>query len=151
MSEPNASPHEMRQPAVPAVPRWRRWRLHVLLSLVIFASGGAVGVGATLIVLRSRVLYAIHHPREMPVKIAANMRRPLQLSDEQVRQVEQILSQRQQLLQDIRRRVQPEVEAELDRVEQQVAEVLDNQQRERWHEHFTRLRGIWLPPLPTEL
>jgi shikimate kinase len=147
MSEPHASPHEMRQPAAP---RRRRWWVHVLLSLVIFASGGAVGVGATLIVLRNRVLYAIHHPREMPVRIAAGMRRPLQLSDEQVRQVQQILSQRQQVLQNIRRRVQPEVEAELDRVEQQVAEVLDNQQREWWREYFAHLRGTWLPPLPTE-
>ena len=148
MNESKVSPHEMCPPVLP--PR-RRWWVHLLLSLVIFASGGAVGVGVTLIVLRNGVLYALHHPREMPVKIAAGMRRPLRLSDEQVRQVERILSQRQQVLQDIRRRVQPEVEAELDRVEQQVAEVLDNQQRERWHEHFTRLRGIWLPPLPTEL
>ncbi len=150
MSEPNASPHERPQPVASAVPRQRRWWVYLLLSLVIFASGGAAGVGATLIVLRNRVLYAIHHPREMPVKIAANMRRPLQLSDEQVRQVEQILSQRQQMLQDIRRRVQPQVEAELDRVEQQVAEVLDRQQRERWREHFPHLRGTWLPPLPTD-
>lgn len=150
MSEPNASPHEMPQPVVSAVPRQRRWWVHLLLSLVIFASGGAVGVGVTLIVLRKGVLYALHHPREMPVKIAAGMRRHLQLSHEQVRQVEQILSQRQQVLQDIRRRVQPEVEAELDRVEQQVAEVLDQQQRERWREHFAQLRGTWLPPLPTD-
>lgn len=147
MTEPRVGPQELPQPA--AAPR-RRWWVHVLLSLVIFASGSAAGIGATLIVLRQRVLFALHHPREMPVRIAANMRRPLQLSDQQVRQVEQILSQRQQVLQDIRRRVQPDVEAELDRVEQQVAEVLDHQQRERWREHFAQLRGTWLPPLPTE-
>jgi hypothetical protein len=41
--------------------------------------------------------------------------------------------------------VQPRVLKELDLVEQQVAEVLDPPQREKWHARFAELRCTWVP------
>jgi hypothetical protein len=145
-SDPNTS--EMhRSPTRPAVPRRRLW-IGVLLSLVIFVSGGLAGMGTTLIVSRNRVLYAIHHPEQMPSLIAARMRGKLNLSEEQVLQVETILGRRQLAIQAIRRQFQPQVERELDRVEEEIAQVLDDQQRARWHEHFGQLRHTWIPEPP---
>jgi hypothetical protein len=79
----------------------------------IFLSGLLVGVGITLLAVRQGMLYGIHHPEEMPVRVVARLRRPLSLSDEQADRIESIIRQRQVHLQEIRRRYQPEVEAEL--------------------------------------
>jgi hypothetical protein len=120
------------------------------LSLVIFVSGAAAGTGITLLVIRNRVLHAIHHPEEMPSLIALRLRGTLHLSDEQVQQVEKILGRRQLAIQSIRRKFQPPIEAELDCVEKEISAVLDDQQRTHWCEHFEQLRSEWIPASPPE-
>jgi len=124
--------------------RWLRW----LLWTVIFGSGFVAGVGVTLIAVRRGALESIHHPETMPKKIAQRLRRPLELSDEQMRRIEQIVARRQPALLQIRVRFQPEVEAELDGIQREIAQVLDEQQRPRWEQLFDHLRRTWLPPLP---
>ena len=135
--------------SLPAPGRRRRW-LRIVLSAVIFVSGAVVGTGATLLVIRHQLLYALYHPDEMPTRVAARLRRALRLSEEQAEQIQTILVQRQQSLQTIRRRVQPEVEAELDQIEQQISAVLNEPQRQSWQQQFAGLRGTWLPPVPAE-
>ena len=137
-----------RPPALGRAPR-RRLGIRIVLSLIIFVSGGAAGTGITLLVIRDRVLHAIHHPEEMPALIAHRMRGTLHLSDEQVQQVEKILGRRQLALHAIRREFQPQVERELDRVETEVSAVLDDQQRRNWRERFEQMRGEWIPAPPT--
>ena len=116
--------------------------------LVIFGSGCVVGAGAMLIAVRSGVLWAIHHPEEMPPRVAARLRSKLRLEEDQTRQVESILGARQTHLQDIRRRTQPTVEAELDELAEQVSAVLNDSQRAQWQQTFQSLRGTWLPAPP---
>jgi hypothetical protein len=118
--------------------------------LVIFGSGMVVGAGMTLVMIRAAALHRIHHPEKTPAAMAARLRRPLRLDDQQVKQVEQIFIRRQRSLEDLRRRVQPEFEIELDQIRQQVGEVLDEKQRERWFRHFDRLRRTWVPAMPAE-
>jgi len=133
--------------ATPTRPKRRRW-LSVLLSLVIFFSGLIVGTGGTLIVIRNVALQRIHHPETVPDRIARQLRRKLRLDDEQTDQVRQIVAERQLAFQKIRRDVQPQIEAELDIARQQIGEVLDDDQREKWEAHFDHLRKTWLPPPP---
>jgi hypothetical protein len=116
----------------------------VLLSCVIFSSGGVVGVGGTLIAIRNGLLYRIHHTEEMPVRVAARLRQRLRLNDQQTRQVAEILRQRQTAFQDLWTRAQPEI----DRVEQDIAAVLNDQQRVRWHRDVAHLRATWFPAGP---
>ena len=145
------APAESTRPtALSAPPRRRRLWVRVLLFLVIFACGGATGVGLTLLTLRNRVLHAIHHPEEMPARVAASMRRPLNLTDGQVADIQKILARRQRALQELRRRFQPQVESELERVEQEVSEVLDESQRARWRRQFGQLRATWVPAMPSQ-
>jgi len=134
---------------VPAALPRRGWRT-LLLAILIFVSGLIVGGGLTLITVRHRALRAIHHPDEVPPRIAAHLRWKLGLSDEQTRQVEQIVRKRQQALQAIRRDVQPRVTIELDRVESEIAATLDDAQREKWRALFTNLRETWIPPPPKQ-
>lgn len=132
----------------PQPPRRRRRWLRVLLWLIVFGSGFVAGTGMTLIGVRKGLLEAVHHPETMPKKVAQRLRRPLQLSDEQTRRVEEIIRDRQQSLQQIRIRVQPEVEAELDVIDREISQVLDDNQRAQWQKLFQQLRSTWLPPLP---
>jgi hypothetical protein len=127
------------------VPRRRLW-VTLLLGLLIFGSGFIVGGGATLLALRNRAIYALHHPEKAPARIAAQLRWKLGLSDEQTQQVEKIVRKRQRALQAIRYDVQPKVEAELQLVESEIGEVLDKAQKAKWHALFTHLCNTWLPP-----
>jgi hypothetical protein len=141
----NASDPDPAHLLPPTKPRlWVR----LVLWLIIFGSGMIVGAGMSLAVIRGVALQRIHHPEKTAAVMAARLRRPLQLSDQQVAQVEQVLRQRQRSLEDLRRRVQPEFEAELDLIRQQIGDVLTDKQRERWHQHFDRMRRTWVPALP---
>jgi NADH dehydrogenase/NADH:ubiquinone oxidoreductase subunit G len=131
---------------LPAPPRRRRW-LSIVLTLVVFISGFVLGAGTVAISIRNQALFALHHPEQEPARIAARLRRSLRLSDEQTQRVQQILEDRQAALESIRRDVQPRVVAELDLVEQQIAAVLDERQREQWEKSFRQLRETWIPPL----
>jgi hypothetical protein len=124
--------------------------VRLLLWAVIFGSGFFVGTGVTLIAVRNGLLQAIHHPERMPVNVANRLKRPLRLSDQQVREIQAILRQRQQSLEELRGRVQPELMEELDLIEQQIAEVLNEDQRVTWKKMFDRMRRVWVPPLPPQ-
>ncbi|NOY43247.1 MAG: periplasmic heavy metal sensor [Planctomycetes bacterium] len=122
--------------------------LRVLLLLVIFLSGAIVGTGGTLLAVRQRVLHRIHHPEEMPAIVTARLRHKLGLSDKQAEQVETVLRNRQDDIQAMRREFQPRLEGQLDQLAEEIAEVLDDEQRSQWEEHFQMLRDTWLPTVP---
>ncbi len=121
------------------------WWPRLLAWLLLFVSGAVVGSGLTILFLRDSALERIHHPERMPAKMAARLRGPLDLTSEQVRQVEAILTERQQALAQLRRRVQPEVEAQLDLAEAQIGRTLEDRQRETWRRLMQHLRRTWLP------
>lgn len=124
--------------------RRRGWP-RLLLYFAIFASGVIVGGGITLTVARHRALHAMRHPEAMPARIASRMERTLSLSEAQRRDVERILGRRHETLQHIRREVRPQIEAQLDLLEEDISAVLNERQREKWQRRFRRLRRMWLP------
>ena len=143
----NASdPADVSAPVTtPALRRRRRWWMTLILSLVIFGSGFVAGGAVALLAVREMVLHAVHHSEEAPARITAVLRRRLDLTDLQAERIEAILQERQAAFRAIRAGVQPRVTAELDLVEKQVAEVLDESQKEEWHERFASLRETWIP------
>jgi hypothetical protein len=144
----SAAPPE--RPSIAVGPRRRTW-LYVVLWLIIFGSGTVVGAGSTLWVVRNRVLDGIQHPERAPAGLARHLQRMLDLDDAQRDQVEHIFERRQKELQKVRRSFQPEVEAQLDQVEQDVSAVLNDVQRAEWQTRFRELRARWLPALPPAL
>jgi cell division protein FtsB len=129
-------------------PRRRRW-LSLLLAVVIFVAGLVCGAGFTVIVVVKRIQNAIHNPQIAATQISAAIDRRLDLNDSQREQVERIVARRQQNLVAIRRQVQPEVEAELNELRDEVAGVLDESQQQEWQTLFDRFRSRWLPKLPS--
>ncbi|NUQ62327.1 MAG: hypothetical protein HUU20_07550 [Pirellulales bacterium] len=136
-------------PEMPVAPKRRRW-LTLLLAIVVFASGFVVGAGATLVVVRDRLIRAIRNPDAAPEEITAKLKRSLDLSESQAEQVEATVRERQLALQEIRREVQPRVEAEIDLLEERIAAVLGPEQKEKWHALVRRMRSTWIPPLPPD-
>ena len=145
MSDIPETIHPTRSVATP-VPR-RRW-VRLILWCIIFGSGFVAGTGLTLIAVRQGMLQAVHHPEAMPAKLANRLRRPLSLDDRQVDQITGILRQRQRALEQIRGRIQPELIEELDALDEQIAGVLNADQRERWNTLSEKLRATWIPPMP---
>jgi hypothetical protein len=132
------------QPAAPAPTRRRTW-LRWILTSVIFFSGCLAGIGGTLIVIRQQTLLSIHNPETIPARVTARLRRPLSLSADQAQKIETIFRQRQQSLQHIWQKFQPEFDVELNQLEREVGQVLNEQQRSRWERVFDHVRRTWVP------
>jgi hypothetical protein len=130
-----------------ARPRRRRW-VSLLLALVILICGIAIGAAGTIHVLHRHLQYAIHHPEGVPAHLASRLRSNLDLSAEQTSRVEGIVRVRQEQIQQIRLRFQPEFEAQLDGIEKDIAGVLTARQAAQWHDWVAEKRRLWLPPLP---
>ena len=128
----------------PRARRTARWRRLLLYAVILFC-GVVIGVGLTLGVLRSRVLKMIHHPEQQSERVARRIDGLLDLSPEQDVKVRAILDERMAGFRDIRQQVLPRVRTELDRLQEEVAAVLDEEQRATWNERFDHLRDTWLP------
>jgi len=137
---------EQKSPLPLAPPRRSGW-LRVLLIAIVFFSGVVVGIGGAVIVVRNRVLFAIHHPEQMPAQITARLTRRLHLSSQQAAEVETIIRSRQERLQAIRAEVQPRVMGELAGMEREIADVLDEGQKAQWHAGCEQQRRTWVPAL----
>jgi len=147
-SNDQLTPGNSHYPAQPST-QSRLW-IRLLLTSVLFVSGVVVGTCGALLFIRQQVHDRIHHPEQMPARVAAYLDRKLDLSDEQTLQVEGIVSERQLAIQAIRREFQPKLEFELQQLADQVSGLLDANQRAVWQERFDALRSQWLPTLPAQ-
>jgi hypothetical protein len=126
---------------------FRRLRLAKMIALaaIIFAGGGATGWGVAIF---------FHPPPPMPMappappvnEMVNRLRDELLLSDDQVKRVEEIYSQRNEALQAIRRQMGPQLKSQYDELNRQMKEVLNPAQFRRWHERFENVREEMLPP-----
>jgi hypothetical protein len=129
-------------------PRRHSRRRHILMALVVFLGGAACGAAVASVMIARSIHHVIHHPEEAAAHISARLSQRLNLTDEQSEQVRQIISRRQDALMDIRRDIQPRIEVELSALEEEIAGVLSDEQREKWHALADDFRGHWLLPGP---
>jgi hypothetical protein len=80
--------------------------------------------------------------------MVSRLRDELLLSDDQARQVKDIYQQRNDALQAIRENMGPQLKAQYDRLNDQMKQVLNPAQFQRWHERFEDVRSRMLPPPP---
>jgi hypothetical protein len=121
----------------------------VLLGLVILVSGIVIGSVGTLVTIKRGMMRAVQHPEQIPERTARRLAARYDLSDEQQAQVQAILRERLQRMAQIRRRLRPHIDAELDRLREDMAEVLTDEQQAQWREDFDRLREAIQPPMYT--
>ncbi len=131
--------HELR-----SIPGRRRWPT-VLLMIVVFAAGIAVGTGATILYIDQVNQYYRAHPEKFPDRIASRLGSRLDLSPGQVRQVREIVAQRWQALQEARRQAYPLYKPVLDQTNQQISALLNDRQKQKWNEYFAFIQRIYNP------
>lgn len=127
--------------------RWPRWLAMVLLGLVILGSGIVIGSVGTLVVVRRGIIRAIKHPEEIPERTIRRMARRYDLSEQQQAEVREILRRRLHRIAAIRQRLRPHLDAELDSLREEVAQVLTEEQEQQWREDFSRLRDAVQVPM----
>ena len=132
----------------PAMKPGRRRGRRVLMVLFIFLGGAACGAAVATMVITRAVHSAMQGPDTMSAHITARLSGMLDLTDDQSAQVREIIVRRHNALIDIRRDIQPRLEVELAVLEEEIAAVLSEQQRAKWHAHAASVRAHWLPPIP---
>lgn len=130
-----------------AAPRPRRW-LAVVLGLTIFVSGVVLGGVGALTLQRQFMIHQFHHPEKTPARLTGRIQKHLELTGEQAGEVEEIIRHAQTVLQQVQREFQPRIAAEFDRVQQEVAAVLDEEQARKWNDWYMKTRETWTPRLP---
>jgi len=134
-------------PVVTIPPRPRRW-LRFFAALLIFGAGLVCGSGATVFVAVRNIQRFIHHPEEVPPRITKFLTRKLDLSSQQADEIEPMIAETQKHLQEIRRENQPRVQRELATLHDQISQVLNDEQREKWDQVYDDALDRWMPPPP---
>jgi hypothetical protein len=120
----------------------------MLLVVAIFLGGAACGAAIATLAVTRHIHGGMQDPHSIASHITARFGKMLDLTDQQVDQVQRIIMRRHDALIDIRREIQPRLEAELSILEEEIAGVLNEEQRAKWHAHAAMVRAQWLPPIP---
>ncbi len=131
--------------------RWRRalpvW-VQVVVLLVVFVSGIGVGaVGASRYVL-SRMQHYRAHPEVLPAEITNTLTSRLGLTAEQSDEVLAVITKRHGRIEEVRQASSPEIHSEFDLLEEEVAAVLNEEQKQRWLATANWVRKSFLPLNP---
>ena len=136
------------KPVSPIVRPRRRWVRTVLLALVIFVSGVVVGSGLTFKVITSGFKRFFQDPEVLAEHITYRMKRQLHLTEEQSVQVRRIILEQQKAFQSLRKKVWPELEAQIEKTRRELAAVLTPEQVRKWEKRYGHFLKFWLPPPP---
>lgn len=132
------------KPMRKALPVW----LQITVLLAVFASGIGVGAVSASRYVLARMQHYRAHPEALPSEITDTLASRLALNDEQSEKVLVIITHRHGRIEAARQASAPEIHSEFDLMEQEVADVLDEHQRRRWHETAQWVRESFLPLNP---
>lgn len=109
----------------------KNWKSILLLVLVFFA-GLAVGMVGTRIVVRRTVQLAIIHPEKAQVFFERNLARRLQLDSDQQAKLHAILVDTRVQLRDLRKQIQPQAAGILRGADAKISALLTPEQQARY-------------------
>jgi hypothetical protein len=115
----------------------KNWKSILLLILVFFA-GLAVGVVGTRIVVRHVVQTAINHPERVQSLMERNLTRRLSLDNEQQVKLHDILTDARGQLTDLRKEFQPQAATILTNADQKISALLTPDQQARYEKFKER-------------
>ena len=115
----------------------KKWKSILLLVLVFFA-GLAVGVVGTRAAVRRAVQQAIAHPERMQSLMERNLTRKLRLDNAQQVKLHAILTDARGQLTDLRKEFQPQAASVLTNADQKISALLTPEQQARYDEFKER-------------
>lgn len=128
--------------------RWRKalpvWVQAVVL-LAVFAGGIGVGAVAASRYVVMRMQHYRAHPELLPQEVTNTLTNRLKLTEEQSEQVLAVISHRHGRIEQIRQTSAPEINAEFDLMEQEVADILKKDQKPKWLSTADWVRKSFLP------
>jgi hypothetical protein len=127
------------EPSAVVPPRRNRGMFMGLLAAV-FVSGGVVGGGAGMLITQQQFSDCLRHPERMPARMMAMFKSELNLTDEQTKQVDEIVCRHHEQIESIRAEVRPRFAAEFNALHDEVNAVLTDAQRAKWEEMRERFR-----------
>jgi hypothetical protein len=125
----------------------RTWIL-VLLGMVIVASGVVIGAGTTVLLLKDRLAPLPTPGERTAARIADELRGRFDLTEEQARQVREIMARRMDAIEKIHRDAREKMAAEHGKLREEMKAVLSPDQFERWSAQFEALRPPLFGPPP---
>ena len=144
----------MNHDAEKSRPKSKPWRkalpvwVQVITLLVVFAAGIGVGAVTASRYVLARMQHYRAHPEALPSQITGSLTSRLSLNDEQSEKVLAIITHRHGRIEAVRQASAPEIHSEFDLMEQEIANVLEEHQRLRWHETAQWVRESFLPLNP---
>jgi len=109
----------------------KNWK-SILLLLLVFIAGVAVGVVGTRVVVRRVVQQALAHPERVQFLLERNLTRKLRLDTDQQMQVHAILTDARGQLRDLRQEFQPRTGAVLRATNGKISALLTPEQLARF-------------------
>ncbi len=121
-------------PAVDVItpPGGQRSWLRIFTLSIIFISGGIVGFAVGGYWMRDRMNFMIRHPQQVMEKLFPQLQSELGLNDEQARKVEEIMRQRYASMESVRAEFVPKQMAEFEVLNNEVAQILNPEQKSKW-------------------
>jgi hypothetical protein len=104
----------------------------ILLLVLVFLAGLAVGVVGTRVVVRRAVQQAITHPEKMQSLMERNLTRRLHLNSDQQVKLRAILTDTRSQLGDLRKQFQPQAAKALHDADQKISALLTPEQQARY-------------------
>ena len=124
----NVRPHRSRRKIL---------ALQIVVAAVIFASGIVVGSGATILLVKHRVLWIQRHKKQAST-IASNIQTRYGLSNDQTAKVEDIFTKAMQGRRTIRNEMRTKFDTERAKLVSEMKTVLSAEQFEKWHIDFQK-------------
>lgn len=131
--------------------RWRKalpvW-VHGIVLLVVFVSGIGVGAVSASRYMLARMQRYRAHPEVLPGEITNSLAHRLSLTGEQSEAILKVVTLRHGRIEEIRQSSAPDIHSEFDLLEQEVADVLNDDQKQAWLDTSEWVRKSFLPLNP---
>ena len=119
--------------------KMHRWRM-AFFGVVILLAGIIIGGALVIILMPEKIMSPPAGPEFEGLTILPQLRRELDLSDEQVKKIEPILSSNMEKLRVMRENARVEIAQILEQMNSEISAVLTDEQRTRWQEGLNRLQ-----------
>ena len=144
MSTATAPSRRNTRPWRRALPVW----VQAIVLLIVFGGGAGVGAVSASRFILTRMQHYRASPEELPAEITRSLSGRLGLSDEQAGKVLTVITHRHGRIEEVRQASAPEIHAEFNLMENEVAAVLDEGQQQLWLDQADLVRKTFLPRNP---
>jgi len=107
---------------------------------VILVAGGIIGGGITARVLHKGIMPRRPNPRSFSERMRERMKRDLGLTTKQAKQIERITKTRMAAVRAIQKKIEPQVDAEIEQMQKEIGDVLNEEQKPKWED---RVKRFW--------